>query len=319
MELEFLKDYKQFVIAQTDKDLRYSLIINPHKDFDPNSVLGKKDNELAENEGINKLISLKKEVLKSGKNLRQVISFELSSGIETYDLLAKPIYDNNGNIAGVSTVALNISEHRLTEEAKIDLINKNNIYLREIHHRVKNHLSEIEGFINLQIMKQEIPEADFVLRNTISRIRGIKSIYDTLLTSDNFEAISIEQYLQKLISGIQKLYSHKNNIGIELSCSNFYLPIKEASIIGIIVNELITNAFKYAFNELEKGKILVDLVKIEKQLILTVQDNGIGIDENIIAKGKFGLGYTLIKGLVNVNILDIINNNGTKIILKFNI
>jgi PAS domain S-box-containing protein len=105
------------VYTQTDHELRYRWIHSPHPDFDASEVIGKRDDELEDNEYTRKLMALKQKVLESGLGLREEISFLRSDGLLTYDIFIEPYYDDRGNIAGVTTAALDITGRRMMEEA----------------------------------------------------------------------------------------------------------------------------------------------------------------------------------------------------------
>ncbi|MBM7551941.1 helix-turn-helix domain-containing protein [Thalassobacillus pellis] len=95
------------IVAHNGLDLRYTWIFNPHKDFDPGFIMGKRDDELANNDGTVALMKLKEQTIKENKPMRRQIQFPLSDGLVTYDIFAQPILDNHGNVIGVaSTLSL---------------------------------------------------------------------------------------------------------------------------------------------------------------------------------------------------------------------
>jgi hypothetical protein len=105
------------IFAQTDRDLRYTWIYNPHPDFAPQFAIGKRDDELADNEGTRQLMRMKQKVLDTGQKLRQDITFPLSDGTRTYDTMAEPMRDDAGDVIGVATCALDITERKQAEDA----------------------------------------------------------------------------------------------------------------------------------------------------------------------------------------------------------
>jgi PAS domain S-box-containing protein len=105
------------IVAHVDRDLRYTWIHNPHPDFDPASVRGKRDDELAVNEGTRQLARLKRQVIETGSPARAIISFPLSEGERTYDTAAEPVKDDSGMVIGATTVAFDITERTRAEEA----------------------------------------------------------------------------------------------------------------------------------------------------------------------------------------------------------
>jgi CheY-like chemotaxis protein len=100
------------IVAQVDLDLRYNWIYNPHADFDPKSLIGKRDDEIAQNDGVNQLIQLKQKVIDTGIGARKSISFPLTNGKLIYDVTAEPLKKNNGDIIGVTTASMDISDRK---------------------------------------------------------------------------------------------------------------------------------------------------------------------------------------------------------------
>ena len=105
-----------FILAQVDRDLRYRWIYNPHPDFDPSQVIGKRDDELDDSESARQLTSLKQQVIESGEGVREEISFHRSDGKYTYDFTIEPLYDENGSLIGATSAALDITERVQAEE-----------------------------------------------------------------------------------------------------------------------------------------------------------------------------------------------------------
>lgn len=121
----------QIIVAHVDRDLRYTWIHNPQPDFDPSTVIGKKDDELADNEGTRKLIALKKKTIETGKKQREVISFPVSDRDHIYDIAAEPLKDEQGKIIGATTSAIDITERV------------------EIEHVLKRRLGELEALYSV--------------------------------------------------------------------------------------------------------------------------------------------------------------------------
>lgn len=96
------------IIAHCDLDLRYTWIYNPHPDFELENVIGKKDDELAYNEGIIELMALKQKVIQEGKALTKQIRFPLKDGLQTYQVFCEPLTNADGEIYGVSTASMEI-------------------------------------------------------------------------------------------------------------------------------------------------------------------------------------------------------------------
>lgn len=105
------------VAARVDRDLRYTWIYNPHPDFDPTGVIGRRDDELAENDGVRVLMDLKRDVLDRGEVVRRNIAFPVSDGHRTYDVRGEPLRDADGEVVGLTTVSLDITDRIAAEQA----------------------------------------------------------------------------------------------------------------------------------------------------------------------------------------------------------
>lgn len=98
------------IVAHCDLDLRYTWLFNPHPDFNPESSIGKRDDELAVNNGTINLMKLKRDVIKEGKAIKRKICFPLSSGEHCYFVFGEPLYDDKKEIVGVVTASMDVSE-----------------------------------------------------------------------------------------------------------------------------------------------------------------------------------------------------------------
>lgn len=106
------------VYAQTDRELRYQWIHNPHPDFRASDVIGKRDDELVDNEDTRRLVALKQQVLDRGVGLREELVFHCSDGVHTYDMTLEPLRDREGQVVGVTTASFDITARKQSEQAR---------------------------------------------------------------------------------------------------------------------------------------------------------------------------------------------------------
>ena len=172
-------------------------------------------------------------------------------------------------------------------------LNTKDLLLKEIHHRVKNNLQIILSMVRLQsdkITDRLLIEKFIDLEN---RINAVSKTYNMLLPQDNLESIDMEEYIESLLQDIHEtMYYLHSEIRIEVDVS-VMLPLKESVYVGLIINELVTNSYKYAFKN-DKGVIKVTLHKEKESFVLTVEDNGQGYSN----KNPKSLGLKLINTLV---------------------
>ena len=168
------------------------------------------------------------------------------------------------------------------------------LLLKEVHHRVKNNLQIILSMIRLQSDKitDRIVKEKFT--NIENRINAIAKTYNMLIVDENLDDIDMEEYIEALLSDIEEsMFLQNSNIQVETDISAS-LPLRKAVYIGIIVNELVTNSYKYAFDK-KDGKISIKLYQKSQIYILLVSDNGKGFIYN---REKESLGLKLIHTLI---------------------
>ena len=172
------------------------------------------------------------------------------------------------------------------------------VLLQEIHHRVKNNLAVVIALLDLQYMRSDDDRIKHILSDSKARIKSMAFVHETLYQTENFSKIELKAYLKRLSDSITNTFRKSNKeIELVLDIEDLNLEMSRAVPLGLIINELVVNAYKHAFKEQETGKICVSLFKKGDEIELHVTDNGMGIgDEEEILKKKT-LGMTLIKTL----------------------
>ncbi len=185
---------------------------------------------------------------------------------------------------------------RFKREEKIrENLAEKQILLQEIHHRVKNNLQIISSLLNLQLPDLETEKDRELFLDSQNRIKSIAQIHESLYHSENFSRIKFKTYAKNLMTRLFSVFKvNTNQIFYELSFPEIELDLKKAIPCGLILDELITNALKYAFPHQQEGKIIVELRKEKGYYYLKIKDNGVGFDISIIEKKKSSLGMTLI-------------------------
>lgn len=172
------------------------------------------------------------------------------------------------------------------------------VLLREIHHRVQNNLQFVSSLLNLQSRYVTDQQTLNVLKESRSRIQSMAMIHQKLYQEDNLQGINFENYVRNLVDTISNSYSvNKENISIIFEIDPVELEINTAISIGLILNELITNVFKYAFEGREKGRLLIRLRRRDDKLYLTVQDDGVGLPERFDLEDSDSFGMKLVSSL----------------------
>lgn len=196
-----------------------------------------------------------------------------------------------------------LERKKIEEKVKASLAEKE-VLLKEIHHRVKNNLQIISSLLNLQADSINDAKAKEKYTESIGRIKSMAIIHELLYRSRNLSSIRIADYVHELVSFISKTYYVNANVKIEVNVkvADEFIELDKAIPCGIIINELLSNAFKYAFPKNRKGKIKVDFRSINNAAYhyrLKVSDNGAGFGKKIRFDDPSTLGLQLVNTLVN--------------------
>ena len=185
-----------------------------------------------------------------------------------------------------------------TTELEASLTEKE-VLLKEIHHRVKNNLQIIISLLDLQVASIEDPKNKEVLMQSKSRVYSMSLIHQKLYQSDNLAQVNMKNYIEELFTYVQNSYSDSTQkTSYTLQIENKELSLTKAVPLGLIVNELLTNSFKYGFQTAKNNEIKVTLSISKTTLILEIADSGKGFDDSKSMVGvKKSLGLFLIKSL----------------------
>jgi len=169
---------------------------------------------------------------------------------------------------------------------------QNELLLREIHHRVKNNLAIVQSLISLQSAKMEDSAGKDAMIASNSRVKSMGIIHQRLYQGSDLGSIEMQEYFQTLGEGLLDAYGTHERVQIDVSMDKLDLDVDTAIPIGLIVNELLTNAMKYAFPEGRKGNIDVTLKQVDEHYLdLKVSDDGVG--KQIGSQGD-GFGSQLV-------------------------
>jgi PAS domain S-box-containing protein len=199
-----------------------------------------------------------------------------------------------------SYIVEDITERKHSEEKIAESLTEKEVLLKEIHHRVKNNLQVICSLLNLQARSLKDATITALFKETQNRVRSMALVHEKLYQSNNISRIELAEYLQDIATNLSFSYPvdrSKISFKIEIQ-SNIFLNIDTAVPCGLIVNELISNALKYAFSPGEKGEIALRAwLNEEQNLVLNVQDNGQGFPDDFELETSKTLGLKLVKTL----------------------
>ena len=198
-----------------------------------------------------------------------------------------------------------INRYRLKQKALKIIQQKNQenkLLMREIHHRVKNNLQIISSLLGVQISNSENEKLKLILKESQNKIKSMSLIHQNLYKGNQFAKVSVQNYINELVHEIKSSYI-KDNIAINfnLDITDKQIPLGLAVPLGLILNELITNAYKYAFIDTldKKKKISIHFHQLENttKYRLIVKDNGKGLPEDFDVYKLTSFGLQLVYGL----------------------
>jgi two-component sensor histidine kinase len=193
----------------------------------------------------------------------------------------------------------NVSLQNLNRQQKL-LLDEKEWLLREVHHRVKNNMQTTMSLLNMQTSYLSNPDAIDAIRNSQRRMYAMSIVHQKLYQSENLATIEMQNYVQELIGYLKESFAVGDDITFELQLQPIELDLALAIPVGLIINEVVTNAIKYAFPGKRRGHIMIGFERGSKDTFsLCVADNGIGVPDSLFFGQGNSLGLNLIKGLTD--------------------
>lgn len=240
------------------------------------------------------IISLMDIPLRIGGELVGIMCFEKKGTIER-------IFTKDEQVFALSTAAVFAStleaRYRRALQTRLDQeLKEKNLLIKEIHHRVKNNLTIVSSLLNLQSGKSVDEFHKTLFDECKSKVDSISNIHEMIYQTKSFAEISAKEYFTGMINAIAELNSsHKKVIKVNIKIKDFLLEIEHALPLALIVNEVLTNIYKHAFELTKSAEINFDLHSKGKAMFLLISDNGSGFKKKL-NKGNT-LGLDIIKGL----------------------
>ncbi|HKL03643.1 MAG TPA: histidine kinase dimerization/phosphoacceptor domain -containing protein, partial [Cryomorphaceae bacterium] len=230
-----------------------------------------------------------------------------------------PIYSEN-RITEISCVSYEITERKLINEQMHESIKEKEILLQEVHHRVKNNLQVISSILNLQSAYVKDNNSLNILRESQNRIKSMSFIHESLYQTRDFSHIEFSDYMLSLTNNLIHSYSLQTaNISLRKDMDKVFLELDQAIPCGLIANEIVSNALKYAFPEDTQGEIFISIKEKGKTIELIIADNGVGLPKELDYKNSESLGLQLVYTLAEqLNAaISVTIDKGTKYLITF--
>jgi PAS domain S-box-containing protein len=242
-------------------------------------------------------------IIQNGFNTDEEIELEI--GLRRKDgnsiwveLFLRPSIDHQGTVRGMIVGARDICRRKKVEEELKTSLAEKDVLLREIHHRVKNNLQVISSLLGLQ-SKYIVDQRDLeIFKNSQDRVQSMAFVHEKLYQSADLVHINFGSYLYELSDFLSQAYGTNKAVRVKIECKDIYLAVDVAIPCGLIINELVTNAYKYAFSNSQNGNIFIRIGKDEiapdEKYCLQVSDDGKGLPPDIDWKQTSSLGLRLV-------------------------
>jgi two-component sensor histidine kinase len=264
----------------------------------PEHMLGRKLYDVGNREwDIPRLRSALQTIVSGGRTFEgfEVDQFFSSIGRRVLHLNARTVYRPGARMEQILLEIEDVTERIRLEREHAIAHEQLGMLLQELTHRVKNSLQIIAAMVGIEARSHKSGQGKAALERVSHRIDALGHLYSKLSKVDTIETVNAATYLDELCRDLIASVHKEDSTSIELKTDigNELLPTDRAIPIGLIVNELVTNAVKYAFPGKTSGTVLVTLKRLPGELRLTVADDGQGLDPR---RADSGLGGRLVEG-----------------------
>lgn len=188
-------------------------------------------------------------------------------------------------------------QNKLLVKQKLEIQKQNQereVLLKEIHHRVKNNLQVISSLLSMQSRKMEEGESKMAVREGQTRIKSMSLIHQKLYSEDSLSKINMKEYIEELSEFLFKSYKPGHAVRRVVESEDLLLDVDQAVPLGLIINELISNALKYAFQPDRAGQLTVSFGKRDHDFVLEVADTGKGLPNDFTSSQSMGMNLVSI-------------------------
>lgn len=212
-----------------------------------------------------------------------------------------PILNEKGQLKNIVVIDTDITLRKHMEEQIRAALEEKGLLLREIHHRVKNNLQIIISLFNLQTSYVTDQNAYKALKEGQDRIKSMALIHERFYQSDGLSKIDFDDYIRRLSENLMRSFKVSNDkVSLNIHAEKISLDIDTAVPCGLIINEIVSNSLKHAFNDIPHGVIEIELNQTETDRFrLVISDNGIGMGEGFSINSSDSLGIQLIQALTD--------------------
>jgi two-component sensor histidine kinase/PAS domain-containing protein len=263
------------------------------------------------------------EVLKNGtpKTIEGKL-FDKDRKATWFETYITPIFNQKKEVYELICISHNTTAKKENEEKLTSLSKEQETLLQEIHHRVKNNLQVISSILNLQSTYVSDEGTLEILKESQNRIKSMSFIHESLYMNNDFSSINFNDYILNLINNLVHSYQiFDNQVNVKTDLKIITLGLDQSITCGLLLNEIISNAFKHAFPDKDKidNELIITASESNNNVRILVADNGIGLREEMIPEENNSLGMQLIYTLIEQldGNIQLTGENGTKYLITF--
>jgi two-component sensor histidine kinase len=218
-------------------------------------------------------------------------------------------------------IVWDVTQRRKAEMELQHSIKEKELLLKEIHHRVKNNMQVIMSLLYLQAERLTDSKTAEIFQLNRNRIRSMALVHERLYKSKNFARIDFREYIKTILHELVSSYSQTTEIIPHVQADEIYVEIDRGISLGLLLNEIVTNALKHAFQNQNKGNLYVTAILDDKEnnVTLSIRDDGVGLPDDIDLNKTDSLGFSLIHTLIDQiqGTLKIKRGQGTEFFITF--
>ncbi|MGQ9366025.1 sensor histidine kinase [Azospirillum sp. A39] len=223
--------------------------------------------------------------------------YEIELAGRVFESQVDPLTDADGRIVGAVGLSVDITARRQAEDALVEAAREKDVLLKEVNHRVKNSLQLVSSLLTLQALSNKDPDVRAQFQEACGRIGTVAQVHQRLYMSDRFRMVAVADYLRDLCGELStSLATAAGGRSILVDADEADLPADSLIPLALIVNELVTNAMKYAYGPGEPGDVLVSFqVLPDGAKRLTIADRGRGLPADFDMARANSLGMKVVK------------------------
>ena len=234
----------------------------------------------------------------SGRRAGYERQFSLVQGAVWAHMDYIPQFDVDGKVERILILGVDITDRKQSEERIRKLLREKELILREVHHRIKNNLQVVVSILSIRVADSENEDANLILNEAIGEIGSMSLLYDKLYRSDYVGTLPVRLYFPELLSQAAEVFGGGMPLAIETDIEDIDLDAGKLSRLGIVINELVTNSLKYAFDGVADPRVTLRVQRRGSSVRLEYEDNGKGLPESFSLESNGGFGMQLIQALL---------------------